>query len=232
MSRVAPFPSRAQGGTSWLGDSEMARRVRAFDWSATSLGPLDEWPQSLKTVVAACLHSGFQMAIYWGPGLVCIYNDAEAAVLGALHPRALGLPARELLADSWDVLEPQLRSVLERRETTTVQDLPLRFNRRGAVELGYFTYSYSPLCDDDGRVGGVLLVSEETTRRVLAERRIEALRRLASQSVDAATERDACAQAVEALAGHPDVPLLAIHLLDGDAPVRVAAAGLPGDVVL
>jgi hypothetical protein len=98
--------------SSWLGDSEMAGRLLAFDWSATPLGPVEGWPGSLRTAVAICLHSRFQMAIYWGPELNCIYNDAERDVLGKLHPTALGMPARELLRDSWAVVGPQLQAVM------------------------------------------------------------------------------------------------------------------------
>jgi len=79
----------------------MAGRLLTFDWRATPLGPIDAWPASLKAAVAMCLHSRFQMAIYWGLDLTCIYNDAERDVLGNLHPMALGMPARELLRDSW-----------------------------------------------------------------------------------------------------------------------------------
>jgi len=112
--------------------SEMDARIDALDWSATSLGPIDEWPRSLKTVVAVVLRSPFQMAIYWGPDLLCLYNDAERRVLGELHPRALGMPARELLSDSWSTVGPQLRAVMERGETTWAQDAPLTFNRWAA----------------------------------------------------------------------------------------------------
>jgi signal transduction histidine kinase len=206
----------------------MARRVLAFDWSATPLGAIDDWPRSLRAIVGTCLHSGFPMAVYWGPELTCVYNDAERDVLGDLHPGALGCPARTLLRDSWDVLEPQLRAVMERGETTSVIDDPLRFDRHGVVHTGYFTYSYSPIADDDGTVGGVLLVTEDTTARVLAERRIDALRQVASRAMDAETDREACAQAARALDGHPDVPFLLAYLLaeDGRRATRAASAGL------
>ena len=212
----------------------MARRVRAFDWGATPLGPIDAWPRSLKTVAEVCLRSRFQMAIYWGPELVCIYNDAERDVLGQLHPGALGQPARELLVDSWDVLAPQLRSVMEDRQSMRVEDEPLRFDRRGVLEVGYFTYSYSPVPDDDGGVGGVLLVSEETTAHVLAERRIDVVRDVASASMDARSEGAACSAAAGALEGRADIPFSLIYLIDGDgAHARCAAAsGLSGSPVL
>ncbi len=77
----------------WLGDSEMAARVRAFNWSATPLGPIERWSRSLKGAVATCLRSGFQMSVWWGPAMTAIYNDAESVILAGQHPWALGRSA-------------------------------------------------------------------------------------------------------------------------------------------
>jgi signal transduction histidine kinase len=198
----------------WLGVSEMAGRLREFDWSGTPLGPISSWPQTLKSVVAICLHSPFQMAIYWGPELNCIYNDAERDVLGNLHPGALGQPARELLHDSWEITGPQLQRVVDRGETTWAEDQPLTVDRRGMPEVAYFTYSYSPILDYDGNVGGVLLVTQDTTDRVLAERRLAALRDLAARSTDAPTDRQAWEQAAAALAESADVPFVLMYEVD------------------
>ena len=96
------------------------------------------------------MQSRFQMAIYWGPDLNFIYNDAERDILGQLHPRALGMPARELLRDSWDVVGPQLEAVMEGGAATWSEDQPLAFDFHGTLEVVYFTYSYSPIPRDDG----------------------------------------------------------------------------------
>lgn len=214
----------------WLGSSEMAHRVEAFDWAKTPLGAIDGWSRSLASAVTLCLRSPFPMAIYWGRDLTCIYNDAERGVLGELHPRALGMPARELLRDSWEAVGPQLAAVTQRAEATWAEDRPLMFDRRGKVEVSYFTYAYSAIIDDDGTVGGVLLVSHETTARVLAERRMNAMRHLAVQSLDAATVTDACTQCTRALAPSDDVLLAVIYLLDdGDERATCAAAAAAAD---
>lgn len=221
---------RADGAS--LGASEMARRVRAFDWSQTPLGPIGTWPRSLTSSVALCLRSPFQMAIYWGHDLTCIYNDAERAVLGELHPRALGRPAREVLGDAWEVVGPQLAAVTERGESIWAEDQPLTFDHRGGVEVSYFTYSYSPIIDDDGSVGGALLVTQETTARVLAERRINAIRDLAVESLDAATVRDACTQCARALTRSDDVRLALVYVLDDlYGRATCAAAEAAGDAL-
>ena len=211
----------------------MAGRLLAFDWRTTPLGPIEAWPASLKAAVATCLHSRFQMAIYWGADLICIYNDAERDVLGKLHPIALGMPARELLHESWGVVGPQLQAVMQQGGATWAEDQALTFDRHGAPEVGYFTYSYSPLFDDRGAVGGVLLVSEDTTARVLADRRLDLLRELAARSMDARTEREACELAAQALEGRADLLFALIYLVDGDrrSAVCTATSGLADGLV-
>ena len=212
----------------WLGDSEMAGRVLAFDWRATPLGPIEGWPPSLRGAVATCLRSRFQMAVYWGPDLNCIYNDAERDILGGLHPQALGMPARALLRDSWKVVGPQLTAVMQRGGATWAEDQPLTFARHDALEVGYFTYSYSPIIDERGDVGGVLLVSQDTTARVIAERRLDILREVAMRSMDARTQRQACELAAQAFEGKVDLPFTKIYLMDPDGQTAacVAASGM------
>src|SRR5215831_2332497 len=138
--------SLARGG-------EMGARIRAFDWSSSPLGPIGEWPTSLREAVSLCLHSRFQLAIYWGPQLILLYNDAERDVLGAMHPRVLGRPAAEVLADMWEVVGPMLHGVLATGNATWSVDQPLWLNRNGYVEEANFTYSYSPI-PDGGGIGG------------------------------------------------------------------------------
>jgi signal transduction histidine kinase len=214
----------APASTDWLGESEMATLIRTFDWSTTPLGPLTSWQESLKSAVAVCLHSRFQMAIYWGPELTCIYNDAERRILGGLHPSALGMPAAELLRDSWDMVGPQLRAVVDRGEATWAVDQPLWFDRRGVLEAGYFTYSYSPIPEETGGVGGVLLVTQETTARVLAERRLDALRELATSSMDAPSVQEACQLAADSLHQRAELDFVVIYLTGDDGARATCAA--------
>jgi signal transduction histidine kinase len=201
----------------------MADMVREFDWSTTPLGPLEEWSPSLRTSVAMCLHSRFPMVVYWGPELIYLYNDANRDAIGLLHPRALGRRAREMLPESWDVLEPRLRGVLERGEASWAVDEKLVFHFRERPEAGYFTYSYSPIHEADGRIGGVLLVAQDTTGRVLAGRRVELLRTLAGVG-DTDTVDGACRAIVAALDGSPDIPLACIYLAEGGAYRGVASS--------
>jgi signal transduction histidine kinase len=207
----------------------MSARIRSFDWSSTPLGPIATWPESLRTALSICLRSRFQLAIYWGPELVLLYNDAERDVLGTLHPRALGRPASEVLADIWDVVGPRLRGVLTTGEATWSVDQALRLNRQGFMEEAFFTFSYSPI-PDASRTGGVMLVTVETTQRVLAERGLRTLRELASETAGAPSADEACGRAARVLADNPsDVPFSVLFLTEGERRFRLSAStGIAG----
>jgi PAS domain S-box-containing protein len=202
----------------------MGARIRSFDWSSTSLGPISAWPSSLREAVSICLRSRFQLAIYWGPQLVLLYNDAERDVLGAMHPGALGRPAAEILTDMWDVVGPLLQGVVATGEATWAVDQALRLNRHGFLEEAFFTYSYSPI-PHGGGVGGVLLVTFETTERVLAERRLFTLREVAAETAKAQSADEACTRAAGVLAGNPsDLPFSLLFLTEGDGRFRLCAS--------
>ena len=151
------------------GDGEMASRVRAFDWSATPLGPMDSWPQSLRVAVDICLNSRFPMFVWWGPQLINIYNDAYAPMLGKRHPRALGRPARDSWDDIWTIVGAQADAVMNRRMTTWNERVKLVMERYGYTEDTWFTWSYSPIIDDGGNVAGLFCAVTEETQRVRAE---------------------------------------------------------------
>jgi PAS domain S-box-containing protein len=161
---------------------EMAERVEAFDWSQTPLGPRERWPEELRVAVDICLSSRFPMFVWWGPELINIYNDAYVPMLGKRHPAALGRKARDSWDDIWSVVGPQADAVMLRGEATWNERVRLVMERKGYWEDTYFTWSYSPIRDKSGRVGGLYCaVTEETERvRVEADRdRLAAQRQLA-----------------------------------------------------
>ena len=152
----------------------MAALVAAHDWAVTPLGPRQNWSPSLKLTVATMLASQFPMALRWGPDFVIIYNDGYLPILGDKHPRALGVPFREIWPEVQGQLAPLHEALLSgKRDALFAEDMPLRIQRRGdAWEDAYFTVSYSPVPDDTSPagVGGVLITAVETTKRVWAER--------------------------------------------------------------
>jgi two-component sensor histidine kinase/PAS domain-containing protein len=156
----------------------MSALIREKDWSKTKLGDADRWPPSLTLVVDLVLASGFPMAVRWGPDFIVIYNDGYRPILGDKHPRALGLPFREVWPEVQPVLAPLHESILSgERSAFFAEDLLLKIQRHGTQwENAHFTISYSPIPDASAPtgVGGVLITAVETTNRVAME---EALRK-------------------------------------------------------
>lgn len=162
-------------------DSEMSALVGATDWSAGPLGDPRHWPQSLRTAVGICLSSRFPILLWWGPELVMIYNDAYRPMLGqSKHPRALGAPGREIWTEIWDFIGPMLGQVMAGGGATWSADQLLVLDRNGYPEECYFTFSYSPITDESGGVGGVFCAVTETTERVVGERRLATLAEMAA----------------------------------------------------
>ena len=150
------------------GGSVMAALMRGHDWDATPLGPCTAWPVALTAVLGMALQAATPMAVYWGPDLAVLYNDAWGALVGNKHPGALGRPAHEVFAEAWDELGPMFARVLSGGGAVEVQDQRLVFDRDGASDEVFFTYSLNPLPDATGRVVGVFNVAQETTGRVRA----------------------------------------------------------------
>ena len=154
---------------------EMAARVRSFDWSKTVLGPIDGWPQSLRVAVGICLNSRFPMFVWWGADLINIYNDAYVPILGKRHPQALGRPAKSSWGEIWHVVGPQADAVMRRGEASWNERVLLVMERHGYTEDTYFTWSYSPIPDGEGGIGGLFCACTEETQRVRAEAQRDAL---------------------------------------------------------
>ncbi len=207
---------------------EVGALVRSKDWSQTPLGPLERWPQSLRTALSISLHSRFELFIWWGPELIVLYNDAYKQTLASKHPWALGRPGEEVWSEIWDVIGPMLHRVLETGEATWSDDLRLILERHGYPEETYHTFSYSPIRDESGAVGGVFTAVTQTTERVIGERRLRTLRDLAARAADATNEPEAWNLAAEVLGENPyDVPFSVLYQLD-DESARATAAGYAG----
>jgi PAS domain S-box-containing protein len=215
------------------GGGEMGERIRTFDWSQTSLGPLERWPQSLRSAVSILLPSKAQIVLFWGRELITLYNDAYRPVFGAKHPRALGLPVHESWSELWvAVLKELFEGVLATGEAYWASDRPFFLERFGYSEETFFDVSYDPVRDEIGQVGGVFCIVSETTARVVGERRLKTLRELSARTTEEAkSAEEACQVAARILADNQyDLPFALIYLLDAEAKnARLAgSAGLAG----
>lgn len=147
------------------GGGEMGKLIRATDWSKTPLGDPGSWPQSLRTMVSVMLNNPFGMYIAWGKEYTQIYNDGYRPILGATkHPQALGISTRETFAEIWHIIESMFDGVMN-GEPVGFPDFMLPLDRNGFIENCYFDFAYSPIKNDDGEVGGVLVTVIETTNK-------------------------------------------------------------------
>jgi PAS domain S-box-containing protein len=172
-SATAAKPGTGRGAdVLFAGPGEMRALCRAFDWSSTPLGPVETWSQSLRTTAGLLLGSRNPMFLWWGPELIQLYNDAYRPSFGVSgrHPQALGMRGRECWTDIWDTIGPQIQQVLATGEPTWHEDQYLPIERNGRLEDVWWTYSYSPVQEDDGHIAGCLVVCLETTTRVMSER--------------------------------------------------------------
>ncbi len=214
-----PMPDGdAVSGTNWLvGDDPIVELIRAKDWSETSLGPLAEWPNSLRTAVSLGLASSFPISVIWGEGAVQIWNEAYATRICAdKHPLLFGSDYRECWASAWPAVGPAFELARSGR-TAFLEDQPMYLDRNGYLEETWFTFSLSPIRGERGEVAGLFLPATETTVRMLSDRRTRALRDLASHTQSARTTRQAVTAAVEVLGEAAlDVPFVLIYLVDGE----------------
>jgi signal transduction histidine kinase len=226
----------------FAGGGEMGRRMRAFDWSKTSLGPVSGWPQTLKTCVRIILTSRQPMFVWWGDDLINLYNDAYKAIVGGKHPEALGQPAAVVWREIWDQVGPRAAATMRGNEGTYDEALLLIMERNGYPEETYYTFSYSPVPNDQGGTGGIICANTDDTPRIIGQRRLSLLRDLAARTADARTAREACALAAQALASNAgDVPFATIYLVDPDqhtaelvgvAGIEAGHAAAPREIAL
>ncbi len=214
--------------------------ARSVSWAETELGPVERWPASLRTTVATIFHSRHPMFLWWGPNLVQFYNDAYLPSFGiGKHPFAMGQCGRDCWPEVWPIIGPQIDDVMKRGVPSWNEDQLVPIHRNGRIEEVYWTYGYSPVFDDEGRIGGTLVVCTETTSRVIAERRLGLLRSLGDALLSTREPSGTLRLAANELASDeadvpfailaaPGVPALTVGI-DDEAAARVEAS-VPKDV--
>jgi len=160
--------------------STTAALLDSTDWSRTPIGPMSQWPMSLRSYVSMVMAMPTPAIIFWGPDLTQIYNDGYAQIMGPRHPRYFGAPYRECWPDTYPLIFPWMRRVLDHAEVIEVERELIPVTRLGFEEDAYFTFTFSPLRDDAGRIAGILQPVFEVTDGVLAERRANVLRSLSA----------------------------------------------------
>jgi signal transduction histidine kinase/DNA-binding response OmpR family regulator len=226
------------------GGGEMARLIGETEWSKTPLGPIDTWPQSLRTTVSLCLASNFPINIIWGPEHCQIYNDGYRVVCGAAHPQALGEPYTKTWASAWPAIGAPFHRALA-GATSFLENQRMFLFRNGYLEETFFTFSLSPIRDESGEIGGLFHPVTETTASMLAERRARLLRDLNASLGEVRATRQVFDNVLATVAAHAfDLPFVLLYTLDAqDRSYRLAGSvgvspgdpiappSLPGDAV-
>jgi hypothetical protein len=204
----------------------MAPLLADCDWAETGLGDPGTWPQSLRSAASICLGAKYPIAIYWGPDLTLLYNEAWSAIPGDKHPWALGRPGREVWPEIWDIVGPDFDKALA-GEGNWVADRLLPMERRGFLEETYFNYNLSPILAEDGRIAGVFNAGLETTARVVASRHQRVLIDLIAETASATTVGEAFDGAITALAEHREVaPFAVLYRLDDGVAHLAGSTGV------
>ena len=161
---------------------KMADRIAQFDWSATPVGRIEQWPKSLAAMTGFMIRSPVPMVLLWGGDGIMIYNDAYSSFAGKRHPQLLGSKVREgwpeVAAFNDHVMTAGLAG-----QSLSYRSQELTLHRSGKPEQVWMDLDYSPVPGDDGELAGVIAIVVETTERIRAEQRLSFLDRLATQTV-------------------------------------------------
>jgi PAS domain S-box-containing protein len=178
---------------------ELGELIAAFDWSKTSLGPISTWPQSLRTCVHIMLSSRQPIWIGWGEELIKLYNDPYKSIVGGKHPWALGTPASIVWKDIWNDIEPMLQQVMQDGIGTYVESQLLIMERNGYPEETYYTFSYTAVPGDDGKIAGMFCANTDDTERIINERQLTTLTLLGKSLAECKTAEEVVDKTLGAL---------------------------------
>jgi PAS domain S-box-containing protein len=194
-----------------VGGGEMGDMIRAADWAKTPLGPITAWPRTLLSYASLILEMPSPAIIFWGPEQTQIYNEGYSVIMGPRHPEYLGASYRACWPDTYPLIYPWMRKVLDHGEVIRVENEHIPLTRYGFDEEAFFTFSFSPLRDDEGVIRGIFQPVFEITSTVLSDRRAATLRALARCADSHNTMRDL----VEVLSSNDrDIPFALLYLTD------------------
>lgn len=209
------------------GGGELGEMIRNYDWASTSLGPLETWPQSLRTCIRIMLTSRQPIWIGWGKELIKFYNDPYKEIVGGKHPWALGKPASEVWKDIWKDIDPMLRQVMEEDTGTYVESQLLIMERNGYPEETYYTFSYTPIPGDDGKTAGMFCANTDDTDRIISERQLKTLTRLGKSLTDSKSNEEIISKTMRTLADNPwDFPFAIFRTIEDNKAIKVASTDL------
>ncbi|WP_199269722.1 ATP-binding protein [Mucilaginibacter lacusdianchii] len=217
-----------------LGGGEMGKLIRSMDWSKTALGPIETWPQSLRTTVSLCLSSTFPILIAWGPETIQIYNDSYRPICGAKHPESMGQNFRIC----WETALPVVGDAFTRGqqgEGTYIKDQRMFLDRYGYLEESFMTFSFAPIRDESGEVGGIFHPITESTEKMLSARRTQSLRDLGAAIGKAKSVHEIAGITIQKYSEYVlDLPFILLYQFNADEQTAtlIGNAGLDANSIM
>ncbi len=210
----------------------MGERIRQFNWGATSIGPVETWPQNLRTCIRIMLTSRQPIWIGWGKELLKFYNDPYQSIVGGKHPWALGRPASVVWKDIWREIGPMLKTVMEKDEGTYVESQLLIMERNGYAEETYYTFSYTAIPGDDGKPAGMICANTDDTDRIISERQLRTLSQLGKTLNDCKTDHEIIDKTITTLKDNPyDFPFALFYTINENDTLALVNHTELGDAI-
>ncbi|HEX6180992.1 MAG TPA: ATP-binding protein [Chitinophagaceae bacterium] len=214
LNKTTALPEFLSGG------GELGQRIRDFDWSKTSLGPVHTWPHSLRTCIRIMLTSRQPIWIGWGKDLIKLYNDPYKAIVAGKHPWALGQPASVVWKEIWREIDPMLKKVMDDDEGTYAESQLLIMERNGYPEETYYTFSYTPIPGDNGGTAGMICANTDDTDRIISERQLKTLTHLGKNLTNCQANDEVISRTIEGLKDNQhDFPFVLFYSIAGDKAV-------------
>ncbi len=153
---------------------EMGQLILKYDWANNPIGPIHQWPQSLRTTLGIVLHSAFPMFLFWGKHRICFYNDAFRPSFGmdGKHP-AIGKTASEVWPEIRDFVNSLINQIYDTERPHWSEDRLVPIYRNGRLEDVYWTFSNSIAYGDNDQIEGIVVTCMETTSVVQARKQTE-----------------------------------------------------------
>ncbi|OAQ83325.1 ethylene receptor [Purpureocillium lilacinum] len=204
--------------------AEHIKFAKSVDWAATPLGPMSEWAYDLRAMSNLVMGSPHPAAMYWGPDLVCIYNEAYVELAGGKHPQLMGMRYIDAWSEIWSEIEPIFKSALESGQATMKHDNHLFIRRDGFLEETFFSWAIVPLVGVDGEVVGLYNPAFENTLRRVNDRRMLTLREIGERTASATTVSGFWPQVQKGLEYNDyDVPFSLIYSVKEDTESDVSS---------
>jgi PAS domain S-box-containing protein len=206
--------SKANLENLFCGNSEMAERMRNFDWDNSTLGPVSNWSETLKVSIRIVLMSPNPTIIWWGEELVMLYNDAYITVAGVKHPAALGKPGAIVWPEIWDEVGPLMDGALKRGNSWFEEKRLFYIQRKNYLEETFYTYSFSPIIEENSSISAVFCSLNEDTFQILSERRLKTISQISGIPADILAY-DARKKVLDIFSDNPnDIPFAMIYVID------------------